>query len=62
MTLKEKLKFIMENCPELYDELSAFVPSLIRNPSSASRKDIDRYNYFVLKSLDEDIAKFLYQL
>lgn len=59
MTLEEKLRYLEENHPEVYEVLCATVLDLVDNPSSPSKKDLDQYNFWI-DSLDDDEAQPLY--
>ena len=59
MTLREKLKYLQENYPEVYQVLEEVVPELVKNPESPCYNDVDHYN-FCIDSIDEDEAQPLY--
>jgi len=59
MTLEQKLRYLEEKHPEIYEALCITVPGLVDNPSSPSKKDLDQYNFWI-DSLDMDEAQSLY--
>ena len=61
MTLQEKLRYLQERHPEIYETLCITVPGLIENPSSPTSDDLDEYNFWI-DALDEDEAQPLYHL
>lgn len=61
MTLREKLREIEENYPEIYEVLSNTLPDLVNNPESPSVIDLDHYNFWI-DAIDEDEAQHLYHL
>jgi len=61
MTLEEKLRYLQENHPEIYEVLCITVPGLVENPSSPTAKDLDQYNFWI-DAIDEDEAQPLYHL
>ena len=61
MTLREKLRVIKEDYPEVYEVLKVCVPNLVENPEDPSLDDLDHYNFWI-DSIDEDEAQPLYHL
>ena len=59
MTLREKLRYISEHHPQLYELLKQVLPALVSRPETATSGDIDHYNFWI-DSLDEDEALPLY--
>lgn len=47
MTRKQKINYIKNELPYLYEKLSEDVPTLIKTPYQASEKDISKYNNIV---------------
>lgn len=60
-TLREKLREIEENHPEIYQVLSMNLPDLVNNPESPSVENLDEYNFWI-DAIDEDEAQHLYHL
>jgi len=61
MTLREKLQYLEENHPEVYETLCLVVPDLVNDPENYSVEDIDHYNFWI-DTIDEDEAQPLYVL
>jgi len=61
MTLEEKLRYLQENHPEVYEVICNNLPNLVDNPSSPTPEDLDEYNFWI-DSIDEDEAQPLYHL
>lgn len=61
MTLEQKLRYLEENHPEIYQVLCTNVPGLVDNPSSPTAEDLDTYNFWI-DAIDEDEAQPLYHL
>lgn len=61
MTLREKLEYLREKHPELYETLQVVVPDLVKDPENPSERDLDQYNFWI-DAIDEDEAQPLYHL
>ncbi len=61
MTLAEKLEYLKEKHPVVYEVLCSVTPNLVNNPSSPTVEDLDQYNFWI-DSIDEDEAQPLYHL
>lgn len=61
MSLEEKLRYLDENHPEVYEAIRVTAPDLVENPSSPSPEDLDMYNFWI-DAIDEDEAQPLYHL
>jgi len=61
MTLPEKLRYLKEKHPEIYEVLEVVVPNLIADPTHPSEEDLDQYNFWI-DSIDIDEAQPIYHL
>jgi len=59
MTLAEKLRYLKEHHPEVFEVLKVCVPDLIANPTNPKEEDVDHYNFWI-DSIDPNEAQPLY--
>lgn len=60
--LQEKLDYLKEYYPEIYEELCTNVPALVEDPSSPTVEDLAEYNSYVDTIDDDDVYQLYHEL
>ncbi len=61
-TLRDKLQYLKEYYPEIYEELCTNVPALVENPSSPTAEDLAKYNSYVDAIKDDDVYELFHDV